>query len=119
MNLLFPHYKIGLISNGNSSPDRCGLAGYFSFIIFSQDVGYDKPEPQIFQAGYIQSGSTSHELMHVGDSLNNDVCGAANAGSVSVWLNRENNSRSSDIIPDIEIQSLTELPDILNLNHRN
>ena len=52
--------------------------------------------------------------MHVGDSLESDVQGARGVGAVSVWLNRDQKPRESDVIPDFEIQSLTKLDMILN-----
>jgi hypothetical protein len=38
LDILSRHFKIGLLSNGNSYPDRCGLEGRFAFVILSQDV---------------------------------------------------------------------------------
>ena len=46
---LAPHFKLGLLSNGNTYPERCGLDGRFAFVIFSQDVQVEKPDPKIFQ----------------------------------------------------------------------
>jgi len=42
-------YAIGLLSNGNSCPERTGLPGVFRFVVFSQDHGIEKPDPEIFQ----------------------------------------------------------------------
>lgn len=36
-------YALGLLSNGNGYPDRCGLAGVFSAVVFSQDHNITKP----------------------------------------------------------------------------
>jgi putative hydrolase of the HAD superfamily len=54
-------------------------------------------------------------MLHVGDSLENDVAGARNAGAHSVWLNRENVPNDTEIRPDYEVVSLTEIPTILGL----
>lgn len=102
-------FKIGLLSNGNSYPERCGLAGRFSFVVFSQDYGFEKPDPRIFEVALEQAGCSRDELLHVGDSLVNDVYGAKNAGIKSVWLNREGVQNEAGIEPDVEISTLEEL----------
>ena len=76
LDALQPHFALGLVSNGNSYPERCGLAGRFQSVLFSQDVGVEKPAPGIFLAACEKAGCEPHELMHVGDSLETDVAGA-------------------------------------------
>ena len=101
---------VGLLSNGNGYPDRCGLPDRFSFVVFSQDVGVDKPDARMFHAAANQAGCAPCELMHVGDSLESDVAGANAVGAVSVWLNRNATPNDSGVVPDHEIRSLAELP---------
>ena len=50
-------------------------------------------------------------IAHVGDSLEDDVAGASNAGFLPVWLNR--NGTSSNGRAEIEITSLEELVGLL------
>lgn len=42
-------FRLGLISNGNSYPERCGSRGRFGFVILAQNVGVEKPNPAIFK----------------------------------------------------------------------
>ena len=114
-DVLTQHYKLGLLSNGNTYPGRCGLADYFSFVIFAQDVQVEKPDPKIFEITVQQAGCEFSQLMHVGDSLENDVAGAQNCGAHAVWLNREGTQNRTYIQPDYEIRSLTEIPAILGI----
>ncbi len=141
LDALAPSFTLGVLSNGNTSPERCGLAGRFAFVIFAQDVGIRKPHPDIFLETCRRAGCEPQELMHVGDSLTSDVQGANNVGAVSVWINREgapnttlgvpNTTLSApnttlgvpnttlgvpnttEIVPDFEIRSLRELIPIL------
>ena len=113
LNALGERFEMGLLSNGNTPPDRCGLDGRFSFVIFSQDYGFDKPDRRIFEIALDQAGCSAEQLMHVGDSLGTDVSGAKNAGIRSVWLNRDGLENQTDVTPDFEIQTLTELTPIL------
>jgi 2-haloalkanoic acid dehalogenase type II len=106
-------YSLGLLSNGNSYPERCGLDGMFRFIVFSQDHGVAKPDPMFYQIAVEKSGFSKEELLHIGDSLENDVIGASNAGIMSVWLNRQHQKQEPGISINYEIHSLLELPELL------
>ncbi|HEV7215534.1 MAG TPA: HAD family hydrolase [Chloroflexota bacterium] len=109
LDALRGRYRLGLLSNGNSHPERCGLPDRFSFVVFAQDHGYEKPDRRLFEVALAQAGCEPQELLHVGDSLANDVAGAQGAGVRSVWLNRDGRGNDSTVRPDFEITSLTEL----------
>ena len=113
---LAPHFKLGLLSNGNTYPERCGLEGYFTFVVFSQDVQIEKPHPRIFEIAAERAGCELVQMLHVGDSLKTDIAGARNAGVSSVWLNREGIPNDTETQPDYEVTSLTEIPAILGLD---
>lgn len=113
LDLLAPHFKLGLLSNGNSDPGRCGLEGRFAFVVFSQDVRVRKPDRRIFEIAAREAGCPLDELLHVGDSYENDVLGAHGAGAKTVWMNREGMESNAGIRADAEISSLTDLPGIL------
>lgn len=106
-------YTLGLLSNGNSYPERCGLDGMFRFVIFSQDYGIEKPDPRLFEMAVEKAECSKHKLLHVGDSLQNDIMGAMNAGITCVWLNRKRIKNNSNLTIDYEISSLLELLEIL------
>ena len=107
------YYTMGILSNGNTYPERCGLGGYFQFVVFAQDHGIQKPDPRLFEIAIGRAGCTKSQLLHVGDSFQNDVIGAKQAGVRSVWLNREGGNNETGKQPDFEISSLTELTDVL------
>ena len=116
---LAPHFKLGLLSNGNTYPERCGLEGYFTFVVFSQDVQVEKPDPRIFEITAQRAGCEFTQLLHVGDSLETDIAGARNAGVSSVWLNREGVLNDTETRPDYEVASLTEIPEIIRMRRKN
>ena len=113
LDSLLSDFIIGLVSNGNGYPEKCGLPDRFSFVVFSQDIGISKPDAGIFLEACKHAGCFARELIHVGDSLESDVAGANNAGAVSVWLNRRGLPNNTDIVPDFEIRSLEELLGII------
>ena len=106
-------YMMGLLSNGNTYPERCGLEGYFQFVVFAQEHGIQKPDPRLFEIAIERAGCTERQLLHVGDSFQNDVIGAKQAGIKSVWLNRQGRNIEAEQQPDFEISSLRELTGIL------
>ena len=106
-------YTMGLLSNGNTYPERCGLGGYFQFVVFAQDHGIQKPDPRLFEIAIERAGCTKRQLLHVGDSFQNDVIGAKQTGIKSVWLNRQERNNEAEQQPDFEISSLRELTKVL------
>ncbi|HEY41548.1 MAG TPA: HAD family hydrolase [Dehalococcoidia bacterium] len=113
LQTLKERYRLGLLSNGNSYPERCGFEGIFDSVVFSQVHRVEKPDPAIFRITLRELSCTEAELLHVGDSLENDVEGAHNAGIRCAWLNRNQIQNETDVVPDYEIHSLAELLDIL------
>jgi putative hydrolase of the HAD superfamily len=105
-------YTLGLLSNGNTYPERTGLGASFGFVVFAQDHGVEKPDPRIFSIAMERAGCGERELLHVGDSLEEDVAGAKRRGTWSAWLNRERKSNDTGIKPDFEMSSLLELTDL-------
>lgn len=116
LDMLGSNFSVGLLSNGNGYPERCGLPDRFGFVVFSQDVGVEKPDAGMFLAACRQAGCAPCELVHIGDSLESDVAGANAVGAASVWLNRDAKENDSGIVPDYEIRSLAELANIVNRN---
>lgn len=81
-------------------------------MVFSQDYGIEKPDPRLFQIAVEKAGCSIQQLLHVGDSLTNDITGSMAAGIKSVWLNRKREN-PTDFTADYEITSLAELLEIL------
>ncbi len=80
--------KIGLICNTGRGPGhalrelmrREGVLGYFDATIFSDEIGYGKPDARIFLTAAKRLGLPPSDILHVGDNIENDVRGAQSAG---------------------------------------
>lgn len=77
-----------------------GLHKNFDWFVCCQDVGFEKPAPDIFDAVYKEAAFwcpgeplERHEILHIGDSLAADFCGAKAAGFQAILLDRSDNSR--------------------------
>jgi FMN hydrolase / 5-amino-6-(5-phospho-D-ribitylamino)uracil phosphatase len=106
------HYALGLASNGNSYPERSDLAGYFTFTVFAQNHAIRKPDPRFYRIVAAEARSRPHEVMHVGDSLRDDVHPAQSVGMRAVWLNRDANTNDLSA-PWPVIATLVTLPRLL------
>ena len=112
LELLARHFKLGLLSNGNSRANVLGIEDLVSFEVFSQDHdAIDKPDPRIFEIAMHEARCQPNELLHVGDSWENDVMGALNAGATPVFFNRNPTGQEPQSV--IEIGSLAELSSLL------
>jgi putative hydrolase of the HAD superfamily len=107
---LTPRPVLGLVSNGNTDPERCGLPGRFQFALFAHHHGVKKPDRRFFEVAVREAGCAPSAIVHIGDSLVSDVAGAQAAGIRAIWLNRDRLPNTTGIVPDAEITSLSELP---------
>lgn len=88
--------------------DRC-----FTDIIVSSHVGYAKPAREIFHAALERHGYEPESAVHVGDSEENDLEGAVNAGLKGVLVDRKA-AQNHVHEPLLRIQSLRDLLPILD-----
>lgn len=93
LTALGARYHLGLITNGPSwsqrpKIERFDLASYMHAIIVSEEVGVAKPDPQIFHIALNALAVAPDEALFVGDSPENDLWGAAQAGMPAIWVNR-------------------------------
>lgn len=107
-------YLLALISNGNTDPDRCGLAGVFDMVLLGPDHGIEKPNPRMFELAAEQLGVGPTELLHVGDGAD-DVVGANGVGAVSVLVDRGEREIDADLreVAGFVIKTFGELPAVL------
>ncbi len=83
--------RCAVISNSDgsirASLEEAGLSYLFEFVIDSAEVGFKKPQPEIFALGLEQLGDVSpRQVVYVGDSMFHDVEGACRAGYGQAWL---------------------------------
>lgn len=91
------HVTMGVISNFdprlNTLLTNMKLRRYFSFVLTSYDVGFEKPRPEIFNEAVRVCGINdinSRECLHIGDNLAKDYYGATGCGWQAVLLNARN-----------------------------
>jgi HAD superfamily hydrolase (TIGR01549 family) len=74
--------KLGVITNGsiheqNAKIDAVGIRHYFDTIIISDEVGFKKPDPQIFRLALKNLNTTAEKSWFIDDHPTNDIKAAA------------------------------------------
>jgi putative hydrolase of the HAD superfamily len=86
--------RLGLMSNTpwdvpgelvDRDLERLGLREYFDALVYS-DCGYRKPHPGIFRRALQALDVEASETIMVGDSLADDIAGAAAMGIRTLWV---------------------------------
>ncbi|WP_229400039.1 HAD family hydrolase [Micromonospora okii] len=65
-----------------------GLDRYVADWVISEEAGFGKPNPRIFELAARRAGTTLRGAWMVGDGPEGDIGGAAAVGLPSVWLHR-------------------------------
>ncbi len=83
-------YRMAVVSNSDGTMRRTvseiGFAHLFDGLIDSTVVGFEKPDPRIFEVALETIGARAERTVHVGDLYAADVVGARAAGVHAVLL---------------------------------
>lgn len=108
-------HRLGIISNWEAwLPEllaRLGVAHLFDHVIASGVIGAEKPSALVFAAARDAAGLRPEQIVYVGDSVADDVDGAAKAGMQPVLLDRSGNAPPGLAVP--VISSLEQLPSMV------
>jgi len=111
--------KIGIVTNGPAEVQRkkAALLGIFSivdFVVISGEFGTWKPDRLIFDEALRLGGSAASDAVFIGDSIDHDMIGAAEAGVRTIWVNRHRHVWPTAMTdPDRVVGSLRDLLPIL------
>ena len=105
VDALSKKYRLFLASNGTASVQKgrmtsANLYRFFETVFVSQEIGYNKPSLDYFNACFATIADFDKEkAIMVGDSLSSDIKGGINAGIKTVWVNPDHKD-CGDIRPD-------------------
>lgn len=85
LGVLGREYRLALVTNQTTLAQleklhRLGISHYFSAIVTSEEVGTEKPNPEIFRFALDKLEVSADEAVMVGDHFKGDVLGARSAG---------------------------------------
>ena len=131
--------RIGLVSNTGRAPgealrrmlEKYDVIKYFDATIFSNEVGWRKPDARIFKEAIAKLGIVPERVIHVGDNPDADFRGAREAGfnailfepelSAPAWgpnslfaLSRRHIQPAAGVDPSYRIKSLKDVARFVN-----
>ncbi|MBT2745516.1 MULTISPECIES: HAD-IA family hydrolase [unclassified Lysobacter] len=110
---------LAALTNGNADLVKIGLMPLFRFQLGAREHGRAKPDASIFHAACSRLELEPAQVLHVGDDIELDIVGGAQAGLRTCWINREDRRwPHAHLRPDLEFTTLAELADWLDTAHR-
>jgi putative hydrolase of the HAD superfamily len=113
-------FHLGLVSNASDNRDvfqlveKFGLEAFFDFVLTSAACSYRKPHPRIYEMALAHWGLVPDQAAMVGDRLDADVSGSKLLGMYAIWLKRHAKGHAlGPVLPDAEVQTLSEIPPLL------
>lgn len=114
---LSPYCRLSIVTNGISRSqhrrlEKSALRPYISDLFISEDLGYQKPQKEYFDAVFARlEGFSRQQAIILGDSLASDIAGGIAAGIDTCWYHP---SGTSSIHPaTYEIHSLYDFAKIV------
>lgn len=105
--------RLGVVSNSDGRVEQAlesaGLREYFEVVIDSSLVGFEKPDPRIFDAALRALGVGPGETLYVGDLYEVDVVGARAAGIEPVLLTRSDLTSNQSCLTTASIHDLANV----------
>ena len=100
--------------------DLGAFVAALEFATEKEAVVIGKPDPHLFQLAVKPWGLSFQSIYMVGDDIKGDIGGANNVGMQSILVKtgkyREESLKRSEITPDFIINSVADLPELLQLN---
>ena len=100
--------------------DLGAFVAALEFATEKEAVVIGKPNPHLFQLAVKPWGLSFQSIYMVGDDIGGDIGGANNVGMQSILVKtgkyREESLKRSEITPDFIINSVADLPELLQLN---
>ncbi len=119
LNYLKEKYDLYIVSNGFRFVQESRLKignfnKYFKDVFVSEDVGVQKPDRKFFEYCYKKINTPpKEEIILIGDNIHADIGGGISFGIDTVWFNKNNTPRSTEITPTYTVEKLSEIKEIL------
>jgi len=112
--------KLALVSNGKSPFQErnfrsLGISNIFDAVIISEAAGMRKPQKEIFKLACDTLKVLTSNTVFVGDSIENDIIGANDAGIYSIYMPSDSSQECK--YANIVCTSFDELPEIIMNSH--
>ena len=111
-------YPLTIVSNGFKEVqyykfEHSGLSPYLTHTLISEEVGINKPQPEIFAIALERNGITADEAIMIGDSYSSDIAGAKAAGIDQIWVRNDGNDGNDVMSATYIVPKITDIMEIL------
>jgi HAD superfamily hydrolase (TIGR01509 family) len=106
---------LGVVTNGPGLWQReklqaAGLVTYFTILLISEEVGWSKPDPRIFQAALAQARCPAERALFCGDRWRIDIQGASAVGMHTAWIVPDPSTQPPGPEATLVLPSVAHLP---------
>lgn len=113
-------WPVGIITNGFADLQkekfkRFGFDLSADVLVISEEVGYMKPHPAIFEHSAQLAGVGPEQILYVGDSPGSDMAGAAAAGYRTAWFVRDHYDDADKVPADFVFDDFGALDEWLEV----
>ena len=117
LEYLRPKYRMFILSNGftelqSRKMSAAGIDGYFDNVILSEEIGVNKPRPELFEYALKKAEASLEDSIMIGDMFDTDIAGAANIGMDQIFFNPKRLT-GMHFAPTYEVGHLFEIKEIL------
>lgn len=118
---LYGKVRLGIVSDAIITPGRLlrkilekhDLLRFFDAFSFSDEVGFSKPAPQIFEAILKQWHLKPDQVVHIGDRPYNDILGPKQVGMKAILYTGVRTRKVEQMAPDAVIGDYSQLKEVL------
>lgn len=117
LEYLYPKYDLYILSNGfkelqEHKMQTAGLRKYFKRIVLSEDIGINKPHPELFIHALQVADATCENSIMIGDMFDTDIVGAAGVEMDQIFYNRKR-LEQLPFEPTYTVHNLLQIKEIL------
>lgn len=118
LEYLAPRYTMHILSNGFTEAQyhkmrNSGIIDYFDRIFLSDEIGYNKPHPEIFARALQSTNTKKREALMIGDNFDADITGAHNSKIDQIYFRNGDSSVKMKFMPTYVVDHLKEIESIL------
>ncbi|MDA1348539.1 MAG: HAD-IA family hydrolase [Chloroflexi bacterium] len=108
----------GIVTNGGSEMQwakvrASGAGGFTDAVVVSEDVGFRKPDPRIFEVALSKIDSKADTTLFVGDNPEADIAGASGVGMQTAWMRLGRQWPLDSLRPDYVLDHVSEVRGIV------
>lgn len=114
-------YKLGVISNGITIKQweklvRLDIHYFFDEVITSEEVGFEKPEKEIFEEAMNRMECSAENSLMIGNKVEIDIMGAVHAGMSAILVNPDLvDSASLKALENSDIEIIETIGDLYKI----